>query len=148
MAKVARAVGYVHRRGVLHRDLKPGNILIGDDGRPLVSDFGLSRRFAADALASTLTDTASVDPESLPGQAVGTRGYRAPEQAEGGYDLTTAADIFSLGAILYRLLPARCPSRTGRRRAWSPCSIPTARRRPPRCPTRRWRRARTSSGSA
>ena len=113
MAKVARAVGHVHRCGVLHRDLKPGNILIGDDGRPLVSDFGLSRRFAADELASALTDTASVDPVSLPGQAVGTRGYRAPEQAEGVYVLTTAADIFSLGAILYRLLAGTVPFEDG-----------------------------------
>lgn len=113
MAKVARAVGHAHRRGVLHRDLKPGNILIGDDGRPLVSDFGLSRRFVADAAAATPADSTSAVPESLPGQAVGTRGYRAPEQAEGGDDLTTAADIFSLGAILYRLLAGKVPFEDG-----------------------------------
>jgi serine/threonine protein kinase len=109
MAKVARAVEYVHRRGVLHRDLKPGNILIGGDGRPLVSDFGLAHRFGADALAMTLSKALSEDPESWSGRVVGTLGYMAPEQAAGSGDLTTAADLFSLGAILYRLLAGTLP---------------------------------------
>jgi serine/threonine protein kinase len=60
-------VGYVHRRGVLHRDLKPGNILIGEGGRSLVSDFGLARRFAADALAETMAEVLTEGPESRPG---------------------------------------------------------------------------------
>ncbi|MFO0952615.1 MAG: serine/threonine-protein kinase [Isosphaeraceae bacterium] len=109
MAGVARAVGYVHRRGVLHRDLKPGNILLGADGRPLVSDFGLARRFAADALAVTLAGALTEDQESRPGGVVGTMGYMAPEQLAGRGDLTTAADVFSLGAVLYRLLAGGLP---------------------------------------
>ena len=113
MAKVARAVGYFHRRGVLHRDLKPGNILIGNDGQPLVSDFGLSRRFVADSLSLSLAETTSVVPDRRLGQVVGSLGYMAPEQAEGGHDLTTAADIYSLGAILYRLLAGELPFATG-----------------------------------
>ena len=98
MIKVARALEYAHNRGVLHRDLKPGNILLDDRGEPLVSDFGLVKWLNADKdLTKPLT-------------SLGTAGYIAPEQAEGAArDLTPAADVYSLGAILFHLLTGRPP---------------------------------------
>jgi serine/threonine-protein kinase len=97
-AKVARAVEYAHARGVLHRDLKPGNILLDERGEPLVSDFGLAKWLNANTdLTKSLT-------------TFGTAGYIAPEQAEGAAaDLTPAADVYSLGAILFDLLTGRPP---------------------------------------
>ena len=98
MAKVARAVEYAHGRGVLHRDLKPGNILLDECGEPLVSDFGLAKWLDANNdITKSLT-------------TFGTAGYIAPEQAEGtAADLTPAADVYSLGAILFGLLTGRPP---------------------------------------
>ena len=98
MAKVARATDYAHSRGILHRDLKPGNILLDDRGEPLVSDFGLAKWLNANSdLTKSLT-------------TFGTPGYIAPEQAEGAAtDLTSAADVYSLGAILFDLLAGRPP---------------------------------------
>src|SRR5437588_11953658 len=87
MSKVARAVEYAHGHGVLHRDLKPGNILLDERGEPLVSDFGLAKWLNANTdLTKSLT-------------AIGTAGYIAPEQAEGtAADVAPVADIYSLGA--------------------------------------------------
>jgi eukaryotic-like serine/threonine-protein kinase len=98
VARVSRAVEYAHDRGVLHRDLKPGNILLDDRGEPLVSDFGLAKWLDANKdITKSLT-------------TVGTAGYIAPEQAEGtAADLTPAADVYSLGAILFGLLTGRPP---------------------------------------
>jgi serine/threonine-protein kinase len=98
MARVSRAVEYAHGRGVLHRDLKPGNILLNDRGEPLVSDFGLAKWLDANKeLTKSLT-------------TLGTAGYIASEQAEGTTaDLTPAADVYSLGAILFALLTGRPP---------------------------------------
>ncbi len=93
IAQVARAVHHAHEHGILHRDLKPGNILIDRTGAPQVVDFGIARQIG---LASDLTHT---------GQIIGTPHYMAPEQARGTQrGLTAAADIYSLGAILYELL--------------------------------------------
>jgi serine/threonine protein kinase len=98
MAKVARAVEYAHSRGVLHRDIKPGNILLNDRGEPLVSDFGLAKLLdGTNDLTRSLT-------------TFGTAGFIAPEQADGGAaDLTSAADVYSLGAVLFNLLTGRPP---------------------------------------
>jgi len=98
MAKVARAVEYAHGQGILHRDLKPGNILLDGRGEPLVSDFGLAKWLDANKdITKSLI-------------AFGTPGYTAPEQADGrAGDLIPAADVYSLGAILFELLTGRPP---------------------------------------
>jgi len=98
MAKVSRAVEYAHSRGILHRDLKPGNILLDGRGEPMVSDFGLAKWLDA---SSDLTRTLTV---------FGTPGYIAPEQAHGpASSLKPTADIYSLGAILFDLIAGRPP---------------------------------------
>jgi len=98
MAKVARAIAYAHGKGVLHRDLQPGNILLDENGEPMVSDFGLAKWLDQ---SSDLTRTL---------ETLGTPGYIAPEQAEcRATDLTGATDIYSLGAILFYLLTGRPP---------------------------------------
>src|SRR5438874_2896918 len=98
LAKVSRGVDYAHRHGILHRDLKPGNILLDGSGEALISDFGLARWIDA---ASDLTQTIMV---------FGTPGYIAPEQVQcPRVDLTPAVDIYSLGAILFELLSGQPP---------------------------------------
>src|SRR5213079_1206647 len=98
LAKVARAVQYAHSQGILHRDLKPGNILLDGHGEPLVSDFGLAKWLDT---TSNLTRTLTT---------FGTPGYIAPEQVNGSAaKLTPAADVYSLGAILFDLLTGRPP---------------------------------------
>src|SRR5438876_2532926 len=98
MAKVARAIAYAHGKGVLHRDLQPGNILLDGNGEPMVSDFGLAKWLDQ---TSDLTRTL---------ETLGTPGYIAPEQTECPADkLTCAADVYSLGAILFYLLTGRPP---------------------------------------
>jgi thiol-disulfide isomerase/thioredoxin len=97
LADVAGAVHYAHQHGVLHRDLKPGKILIDREGRPHVTDFGLAKH-----VTGPETQTQS-------GAVLGTPGYISPEQAGARRDLSTATDVYSLGAVLYDLITGRPP---------------------------------------
>jgi WD40 repeat protein/tetratricopeptide (TPR) repeat protein/predicted Ser/Thr protein kinase len=93
---VAEAVHAAHQAGIIHRDLKPGNVLLTRDGTPKVSDFGLARRL--DLPGHTRT-----------GAIIGTPPYMPPEQASGSKEISPAADVYALGAILYELLTGRPP---------------------------------------
>src|SRR4029077_7132026 len=97
IAKLAPAVAYAHEQGVLHRDLKPGNILFDANDKQCVSDFGLAKWLQREC---DLTQTLAI---------LGTPYYMAPEQASDSRSVTAAADIYSLGAILYHLLAGRPP---------------------------------------
>jgi len=98
MAKVARTVHYAHEHGILHRDIKPGNILLDAKGEPHLTDFGLARLLESE---STVTRTLEV---------LGTPSYMAPEQAAGNNtNLTSATDVYGLGAVLYQLLTGHPP---------------------------------------
>jgi serine/threonine-protein kinase len=96
--KVARAVHYLHGMSILHRDLKPHNILLDDEGEPAVSDFGIAK-LVDDELELTVA-----------GAVLGTRPYMAPEQAAGrNKEVGPAADVWALGVILYELVTGRRP---------------------------------------
>jgi serine/threonine protein kinase len=98
VATLAGAVAEAHRLGLVHRDLKPGNVLLAADGTPKITDFGLAKSLGAD---SGLTATETI---------LGTPSYMAPEQAAGNTrHVGPAADVYSLGAILYELLTGRPP---------------------------------------
>jgi serine/threonine protein kinase/Flp pilus assembly protein TadD len=98
IAKVARTVHYAHEHGILHRDIKPGNILLDQKGEPHLTDFGLARLVETE---STVTRTLEV---------LGTPSYMAPEQAVGNNAaLTAATDLYGLGAVLYQLLTGQPP---------------------------------------
>jgi WD40 repeat protein len=97
VSAICRAIQHAHDRGVLHRDLKPGNILIDGAGQPFLTDFGLAKLVRRDGHPSRTV------------AALGTPAYMAPEQASGRGAITTAVDVYGLAAVLYELLTGRPP---------------------------------------
>ena len=98
--QVARALGYAHERGIVHRDVKPQNVILNDDGRAKVTDFGIARSLDVE-LGRGVTQTGTV---------LGTSDYIAPEQAQGGR-VDAQTDVYSLGVVLYELLVGDVPFR-------------------------------------
>ena len=99
--KICDAVHHAHQRGLIHRDLKPGNILVDETGQPKILDFGVARVTDSDAQATMQTDV---------GQLVGTLAYMSPEQVLADpLELDTRSDVYALGVILYELLSGRLP---------------------------------------
>lgn len=151
----ARGIHYAHQRGILHRDLKPANILLDSDGRPHVADFGVAKHLRVSGLDSPANgvessrsdglstgDPAADSPRGRPpsceleltqvGEIIGTPSYMAPEQASGKKGVVTiAADIYSLGAILYEMLTGRPPFK-GPTRMATVRQVLTERPTPPR----------------
>src|SRR5205823_9540402 len=98
VARVARTVHYAHEHGILHRDIKPGNILLDAKGKPHLTDFGLAR----------LVETESNVTRTL--EVLGTPSYMAPEQAVGNNAaIGSVTDVYGLGAVLYQLLTGQPP---------------------------------------
>lgn len=97
VGEVARAVQFAHENGVLHRDVKPSNVLVDQSGRVRVMDFGLAKQLDAD------------DKLTMTGQIMGTPSYMAPEQISGGAEIGPACDVYGLGALLYELLTGQPP---------------------------------------
>jgi predicted Ser/Thr protein kinase len=102
--KVCLAVNYAHQRGVIHRDLKPPNILVDADGEPRILDFGLAKPVHAVAASES-----TVRMLSTSGQLLGTIAYMSPEQAAGSLDVDVRSDVYSLGVIFYEALTGHPP---------------------------------------
>ena len=127
VVQILRAARFAHRRGVIHRDLKPHNVILDEEGRARVTDFGIARAGASDM--------------TLTGSVMGTAQYLSPEQAQ-GFAVSSASDLYSVGVILYELLTGVVPVRGriggGDRLQAGLGGAPAAERAEPRDPARRW----------
>ncbi len=100
---IARAIGHAHSKGVIHRDIKPGNLMVTNEGTPKILDFGLAFfQSGSDSKAESLTDITKA------GQILGTPSYMSPEQAE-GKEIDRRSDIFSLGVVMYEAITGKRP---------------------------------------
>ena len=107
MVRICDAVQHAHQRGLIHRDLKPGNILVDETGQPKILDFGVARVTGNEAEGTRLTDA---------GQIVGTLTYMSPEQVLADpSELDSRSDVYSLGVILYEMLSGRLPHNVSHR---------------------------------
>src|SRR3984957_5213526 len=105
VAKICDAVQHAHGRGLIHRDLKPGNIVVDEEGQPRILDFGIARLTDSDAQATRQTDL---------GQLIGTLAYMSPEQVLGEpAEIDTRSDVYAIGLILYGLLAGQLPYTIG-----------------------------------
>ncbi len=103
--EVASALDYAHRRGVIHRDVKPENILLASDGQALLTDFGIAR----DLLSTHVEPTSSERRLTDTGVSLGTLEYMSPEQTAGARDVDARTDIYALGCVLYEMLAGEPP---------------------------------------
>ena len=108
---IVEAIGAAHRAGVLHRDVKPSNIMIASDGTPFVTDFGLAKRVSvADQSYSAMGQSSELAGLTQSGAILGTPAWMSPEQAAGQTDFVdVATDVYSLGAVLFAMLTGRPP---------------------------------------
>ncbi|MCA8923771.1 MAG: protein kinase [Planctomycetes bacterium] len=98
VAEVGEALGFLHEHGIVHRDVKPENVLLAAEGRARLSDFGLAKAVGGNEQRLTLT-----------GEMIGTPAYMSPEQARGGDEVGPASDVYACGAVLYEVLTGRVP---------------------------------------
>ncbi|HZU95260.1 MAG TPA: protein kinase [Planctomycetota bacterium] len=102
--RLAEALGRAHERGIVHRDVKPGNVLFDAEGNPFVADLGFAKHFTRDVPGASQSATVSAT-----GTIAGTAGYMAPEQLQGASRIGPEADVFALGVILYECLEGEKP---------------------------------------
>lgn len=110
LLQAARGLSYAHRNGVIHRDVKPANILVSRSGQVKISDFGIA---AVQALAAPAEETGEEDTGSRRRTALGTRSFMAPEQRVSFDDVGPEADVYSMGVVLHRILTGKLPSGPG-----------------------------------
>ncbi len=148
LTRVCEVIACAHSRGVIHRDLKPGNVMVGKFGETYVLDWGLAKEVARperEGASAPRPDGPEAAPErTVDGTVVGTPAYMAPEQAEGRLaDVSFHTDVYAIGALLYRLLAGRSPYAT-RRGAEDPARTLVLVRRGPPTPLARLARAAPS----
>lgn len=114
--QICDAVAFAHARGVLHRDLKPQNVMLGPFGEVLVMDWGVAKQVGSAEVPSQTFDAGgpALKADTNPGTVLGTPGYMAPEQAQGQlHRIDVRTDVYALGGILYSLLTGRSPGPVG-----------------------------------